>query len=245
MKIDKEILNVLSNSIINENSLILSGQLDRKLYLKTNEVLVLAGGKWDRKTKSHLFKSNVSDIIDQIILTEEILNPQEFGYFPTPEIIVKQMIDLANISPEMLILEPSAGQGAIAKEIAKTNKVDCVEILQEYTDILSNENIYNKVINNDFLDITPTPIYDRVVMNPPFSKQADIKHVLHALKFLKPNGLLVSVMSASVCFRENALTKEFRELVNNNGRIIPLPENSFKLSGTNVNTVLVCIDSNI
>jgi 16S rRNA G1207 methylase RsmC len=35
-------------------------------------------------------------------------------------------------------------------------------------------------------------------MNPPFARQADIHHVNHALKFLKPDGLLVSVMSAGV-----------------------------------------------
>lgn len=68
------------------------------------------------------------------------------------------------------------------------------------------------------MKIEPTPIYDRIVMNPPFLKQADIHHVNHALKFLRPDtGLLVSVMSAGVSFRVNNLTTSFRQLVAERG----------------------------
>lgn len=81
-------------------------------------------------------------------------------------------------------------------------------------------------------------------MNPPFSRQADIKHVSHALKFLKPNGRLVSVMASSMTFRSNKLTTEFRELIDlRNGWIEKLPEGAFKSSGTMVNTVIVVIDA--
>ena len=100
----------------------------------------------------------------------------------------------------------------------------------------------DSVFEADFLEVMPNPIYDRVVMNPPFSRQADIMHVLHALQFLKPGGLLVSVMAASVTFRENKLTTDFRATVEARGGYIePLPENSFKASGTGVNTVLAAI----
>ena len=72
--------------------------------------------------------------------------------------------------------------------------------------------------------------------------QADIHHVTHALKFLKPGGKLVSVMSASVIFRENKLTKEFRDLVESRGGFFEkLPDGSFKESGTMVRTVIVVI----
>jgi hypothetical protein len=50
-------------------------------------------------------------------------------------------------------------------------------------------------------------------MNLPFAKQDDIRHVLHALKFLKPGGHLVAIMSASTMFRANKLATDFRELV--------------------------------
>lgn len=98
------------------------------------------------------------------------------------------------------------------------------------------------VTKADFLLASPNPVYDRVMMNPPFAKQADIRHVLHALKFLRPDGLLVSVMSAGVTFRDNRLTQDFRDLVRSRGGDIEaLPDGAFKASGTMVNTVIVTI----
>lgn len=242
MKINNDVLTVLSNSEISGNTLKLTGQLDRKLYVKTNEVLEAAGGKWNRKAKAHIFPDDATEIIEQIILTGEITKPQDFGYFPTPEPIVEQLIGLANVKTGMSVLEPSAGQGNIAKEIAKITNVDCVELLPENVKKLDELELPGDVFVSNFLNLKPFQVYDRIVMNPPFAKQDDIRHVTHALKFLKPNGKLVSVMSASVVFRTNKLTCEFRDLVlDRDGEIIPLPEGSFKQSGTGVNTVIVVI----
>jgi type I restriction-modification system DNA methylase subunit len=81
-------------------------------------------------------------------------------------------------------------------------------------------------------------------MNPPFAKQADIRHVMHAMAFLAPQGRLVSVMASGVTFRTNALTENFRELMKaHNGTIEALPESTFAESGTNVNTVIVTMEA--
>lgn len=74
------------------------------------------------------------------------------------------------------------------------------------------------------------------------SAQADIDYVLHAYKFLKPGGRLVSIMSSSVTFRENRKTVEFRELLNACGTFGHNPEGSFKESGTMVNTIIVVMN---
>lgn len=227
--------------------LVLQGQLDRALYTQTNKVLEAAGGKWDRKAKAHVFPVDASDAMEQIIQTGEVTLirtiQQDFGYFPTPRDVVKRAILLADVDAGMLVLEPSAGQGAIAFELVDCGAtVDCVELLESnYTALVRGKNI-GKVQQADFLSIEPSPLYDRVVMNPPFAKQADIHHVNHALKFLKPDGLLVSVMSASVTFRDNKLTQDFRDLIRaRDGDIEALPEGAFKDSGTMVRTVIVTI----
>ncbi len=94
----------------------------------------------------------------------------------------------------------------------------------------------------DFLLIPERPGYDRVIMNPPFADKADIAHIRHALGFLRPGGILVSVMSAGVQFREDRTTAAFRELVTSSGgEITALPDGSFAESGTDVRTVLVTI----
>lgn len=248
MRVDNEVLNVLSAAQCIGNNLFLTGQLDRNLYTRTNKVLEAAGGKWNRKEKAHVFDIDASDRIEQIILTGDVMVPKDdFEYFPTPQNVVRHVIHLAEIGDGMKVLEPSAGQGAIAKAVhsaAKDVMVDMYELMPANNDILHGLNLSLSGIGEptDFLTVEPNSIYDRVVMNPPFGRQADIKHVSHAMKFLKPGGLLVSVMSSSVTFRNNKLTSDFRQLIEERGgHIEELPEGSFKSSGTMVNTVIVVI----
>ena len=98
----------------------------------------------------------------------------------------------------------------------------------------------------DFLSMEPEDYlgncYDRVIMNPPFSNQQDIKHVNHALKFLKDDGVLVSVMSPGFTFRENKLSVDFKTMLEERGGYYEKnPEGSFKVFGTLVKTVIVVI----
>ncbi|WP_437609604.1 methyltransferase [Erwinia sp. V71] len=248
MRVDKEVLNVLSACQCEGNNLILTGQLDRNLYTRTNKVIEAAGGKWNRKAKAHVFDMNASDRIEQIILTGDVVVPKDdFEFFPTPPDVVERLIELADIQNGMRVLEPSAGRGALAVAAQKSAigvKVDMVELMPENNTYLINLQIPDAKIGEpfDFLKIEPMPSFDRVVMNPPFGRQADIKHVSHALKFLKPGGLLVSVMASSVTFRSNKLTSDFRQLIEERGgHIEELPEGAFKSSGTMVNTIIAVI----
>lgn len=248
MQVDNEVLNVLSAADCIGNSLILTGQLDRKLYARTNKVIEAAGGKWNRKTKAHVFDIEAAERIEQIILTGDVVVPKnDFEFFPTPKAVAALVINLADIQNGMSVLEPSAGRGALAQAAqaaASKVKVDMFELMPENNSYLHELNIPFSAIGwpLDFLTIEPKATFDRVVMNPPFSRQADIKHVLHALKFLKQGGKLVSVMASSVTFRNNKLTTDFRKLVvSRGGRIEALPQGAFKSSGTMVNAVIVVI----
>jgi hypothetical protein len=243
MKITEDVLTVLSAGQTTGKSYTLpTGQLDRALYTKVNKVLEAAGGKWDRKTKTHIFDSDAEERMDQILTTGEVAIPKdEFEFFPTPPAVVKKMHDAAEILMGMFLLEPSAGRGALIEMLPGVDIV-CVEKMPTNADYL--ESLHFPVIRGDFLDVLPkNPVYDRVLMNPPFSKGQDVQHVTHALGFLKPGGRLVAIMGAGVIFRQDKRTAEFRELVQAMGGTIErLPEGSFKSSGTMVNTVIVVID---
>ncbi len=260
MKVANEVLNVLATAEFAGPRLMLTGQLDRKLYISTNAVLEAAGGKWDRKAKAHVFPVDAADAMEQIIQTGEVTLiktiQQDFGYFPTPAPVVARLMELAQVTPTMGVLEPSAGQGAIVLALLdRTTDVMAYELLEANCEKLvkavredPTKGGMCMVVQQDFLAKEPMPstsrlgFYDRVVMNPPFAKQADIKHVLHALKFLKPDGLLVSVMSAGVTFRDDKLTQSFRDLVRaREGEIEALDDGAFKSSGTMVRTVIVTI----
>lgn len=243
------ILSILSASRIDVNKVFLPDvQLDRKSYQDVNKVLDALGGKWSRKDKAHIFNDDPTEQLEEVILLGRIerkKNPlKELGFFPTPDDLAKYVISQANIEHKQLVLEPSAGSGQLLKALNKTNKeihTVCYEINPDMQFGLSG--MADEVFIQDFLSVNPEPKFHRVVMNPPFNKsRADIHHVLHAFKFLKDGGRLVAIMPASVTFRDDNLTNQLRDLVLSQGQIEELPENSFKESGTLVNTVLVTLN---
>ncbi len=245
MKVATDVMALLSASRTSGNQLFITGgQLERGLYSRLDKTLKAAGGKWNTKAKAHLFAGDAADAIENIIMTGEVTVPQDFGYFPTPPTVVGKLLELAQIGVGMLALEPSAGRGAIAEAlIVEGVDVDCIELLPENAKHLIGAKVYQSVFVGDFFSVEPVQKYDRVVMNPPFDKKrSDIHHVMHALKFLKPRGLLVAVMPTGVIFREDALSRDFRGIVSaHGGHIVNLPDASFKASGTMVSTCIAVI----
>jgi predicted RNA methylase len=241
MRVANDVLAVLSACTTAGSLLTLPGQLDRAMYLRVNEVLEAAGGKWQRKAKAHLFPTDAGDVMDQVIVAGEVAKPQDFGCFYTPPAVVARLVQLADLGPGSWLLEPSAGRGAIASAFHPTAYVECVELLPANAAYLRSLD-FESVNEADFLTVPPVRVFDRVAMNPPFAKQADIHHVNHALRFVRPGGRLVAVMAAGVSFRSNSLTVSFREMVAERGGLFEdVPTGAFKESGTMVNTVIVSI----
>lgn len=245
MNVATDVMALLSASRTEGNKLFITGgQLEKSLYTRLDKTLKAAGGKWNTKAKAHLFDGDAAEAIENIIMTGEVTVPQDFGYFPSPAAVVTKLLDLAQLGVGMFALEPSAGRGAIAEAlILRGVDVDCIELLPENAKHLVDAKVYQSVVVDDFLSVEPVQRYDRVVMNPPFDKKrSDIHHVLHALKFLKPRGLLVAVMPTGVMFREDALSRDFRGIVSaQSGSIVNLPDASFKASGTLVSTCIAVI----
>jgi hypothetical protein len=239
--IDEDTRRILSRVTIDGVTVFLTcGQLDRKQYQAVNDVLTNIGGKWDRKPKGHVFASDPSDSLEQVLLSGEITKPEKYGYFPTPPEVARKLVGLAGVEPGMSVLEPEAGQGGIADHLPAGCSLDCIEFLSDNVKVLEGKGY--KVTQGDFLSVEPKPLYHRVVMNPPFERQADIDHVKHAWDCVQPGGRLAAIMSTGILFRENKKTIEFRAMVDEYGYVERLPENSFKSSGTSVSTCMVVMD---
>jgi hypothetical protein len=149
-----------------------------------------------------------------------------------------------------MILEPSAGKGAIAVTLRRAFPgiwIDCIEYDQKRCAALADKLIgYSHVFCGDFMEWNPTwegrNVYDRVFMNPPFENQQDTFHVVRAYGFLKEGGKLASVMSEGTFFRGDKAATTFRSWLQEvGGKSIKLPPESFKGSGTGVGTRLVFI----
>lgn len=247
MKIQSDVLAIIDQSAVSGCQLVLPGQLNRDVYMRVAKIIEAVGGKWNRKAKAHLFEGDAVEAIEPLLLTGEVtFRKQEFGQFYTPADIAQLVIMATLVKPGDIFLEPSAGRGDIAAAaVVAGATVDCVEIDPFNISFLREDRRYRSVEGRDFLSkgIAAGPVlYDAIGMNPPFAKQADIHHVLHAANFLAKGGRLAAIMSAGVLFRQNKLTTDFRAFVDGRGGSIePLPDNAFKESGTNVNTVLVTI----
>ena len=235
MRISNDVADVLADSSVTDNKLFLPNiKLERGLYLELNNVLTSIGGKWDRKEGAHIFKEDVSKIVEGILLTGEYTDAKrEFQFFQTPMNLVHKMVDIAGIQVGETVLEPSAGLGRIASML---RRCDCIELNPENVKTLIGQGF--NVTQGDFLEMDLS--YDVVVANPPFSKQQDVDHITKMISIAERK--VVAVASAAVLFRTNKKTVAFRELVASyGGTITPLPEGTFKESGTNVNTCLVVV----
>lgn len=162
-------------------------------------------------------------------------------FFPTPESESVEVVELADIKPGMKVLEPSAGMGHIADKIRETGAdVDVVEMASKLREHLALKD-YN-IVGDDFLEYKPTLAYDRIVMNPPFSKDQDIKHINHAYSMLKPGGKLVAVTSSMAGDKANTINKNFRQFLDQvSATETPIKEGAFKESfnPTSVNTKII------
>jgi hypothetical protein len=246
VQIDTDVMDVLTAAETDGNGLRLTGQLDPKLYKRVNKALEAAGGKWHRGKQAHLFTDDAAGILAALTGTGTVLTDSDAQFFPTPAAVCDRLFELAELGDgDLTALEPSAGRGAIASRLwPHVDTVDCIELHQKYAADIEAGDYARNLWTGDFLAFAPHPEYDRVVMNPPFTRGQDIDHVRHALRFLVPGGLLVSVMMSSILTREDRKHSEFREMVAAaGGHFEKLPGRAFRESGTDISTVIVVIRS--
>ena len=255
MILTPEQIRILQEGKIEENRFYLQSQLDRKQYLNINEVLETIGLKWTKWKKAHIIdwltQEELENAINDVIETGEVETLKEtikkFQFYPTPKEVAKYLIELADIKQWEDVLEPSAWLWDIVSEIDKTNCRDIFMFeldpnkIDELIKIRDNRKWERKYIIDccDFLNRETMIKVPKIIMNPPFSKSQDVKHILEAYKYLQDWWRIVSVASSAIQTREWKLYDELRAL---NPEFIKLPDWSFKESWTMVNSVIVVIN---
>jgi hypothetical protein len=154
----------------------------------------------------------------------------------TPEKIVGQLIALAGIGASSKVLEPEAGIGSIADEAKKTTlHVDCIEIAGHFRELLELKG--HNLVGDDLFNCDPRPVYDAVLMNPPFSDEC--RHIRHAYGFLKPGGRLVTVCGAMMMRTDNKKYNEYREWLEGQRFRFVDTEDKFEMTGTNTKILVI------
>ncbi len=167
------------------------------------------------------------------------------GFFPTPAPLVRLLLRQAALRPDHVVLEPSAGKGDIADAVrAQGLQVDCVERHHGLREVLEAKG--HRLVAVDCLLYRPGPVYDRVLMNPPFERGQDIEHIEHAARLLKPGGRLVAVASSGALTRQDRRASAFRTWLADRGAEVLDVEpgafagaQSFRQTSVNVRVVVV------
>ena len=155
----------------------------------------------------------------------------------TPPELAKELVALAGVRKDSRVLEPEAGIGNIADAVKEvTDHVDCIERMTDFCEILKLKK--HNVIGNDLLTAETAPIYDAVVMNPPFSEECE--HIKRAFDFLRPGGSLVAVCSSSIQWKSTRKYEQFRDWLSEHTHSIDECGAKFEMTG--VHTVVLVVD---
>ncbi len=160
---------------------------------------------------------------------------KDLQFYWSPAEVIARALEVAGIyqqrdysrseAPAHRVLEPSCGDGRILDELrARGCRPFGIEVHAGRAAEARAKG--HSVLTGNFLDQPARPEFDYVVMNPPFYGRHYVKHVLHALRFLKPGGTLVSILPATAHYDHQELQGQWTDL----------PVGSFSEAGTNVPT---------
>lgn len=178
----------------------------------------------------------------------------DLQFYPTPAKVANRLCSKAGMPPGedgiCRVLEPSCGEGAIMEAVKRyalndNNDYYCrVDNCRRRPKISVQGIEYDaaraaiarekgfQVHTGNFLQVAPQPIFDVVLMNPPFYGQHYQAHIEHARKFLKPDGVLYAILPENAVSSHGYIERPER----GQETWEDLPVGSFSASGTNINT---------
>ena len=237
-----ELIESIRKMTVNGNRLELPKDEQFANYAQVKKCLLTAGGKYNKC--GFIFQEDAKIIKDRLVGGEAINDKKKFQAFFSPELVVDMILGRADIRETDRWLEPSAGQAALAdRAFYISQDYVMVELMPENCQALRR--MHYDVMNEDFLKVTAGQLgsFDKIIANPPFTKNQDIDHIRHMYSFLNDNGRLVSVASRSWLTGSQKKQLAFKEWLEEvGGTVEEVSAGAFKESGTNISTVIVTIN---
>lgn len=175
-------------------------------------------------------------------------NRKGIDFYPTPEPLGQKMIEWANVKEDESVLEPSAGNGAIAMWVPKNITLTAVEpsfdLFSKLSARASGSN--RKIVQSTFEDFNIINKVNAVVMNPPFGAAGTtaLQHLQKAYHHLKNGGRIVALVP------RGAFDTKFEKWQNDDNfpkdlyvrSRINLPAVTFEQAGTKINAQIIILD---
>lgn len=195
------------------------------------------GGHWRDRAGGFVYLKK------SLLMSESDKFKEDNQFFKTPTSIVKRMIELSDLQPNAVVLEPSAGDGAILDCLPKESSFIAIE-----PNSLNNQRLRDKGYNSYFLkfeeyyqqNVGRKRIFTNVIMNPPFKGDLLVNHIFMAYDLLMDNGVLVSIIKENLLYMNDNKSLEFKKWLDYNDAFVEmLPYGSFKESGTMIDTGII------
>jgi hypothetical protein len=175
------------------NCVTLSNDLSKHVRAETEAVLSALGGV--QTGQGWQFDYPPLPLITSVAVSGVVPDGKTHQFYPTPPEVAARAIELAEIQPEHVCLEPSAGIGNLAALMPRSTL--CIEVAALRCDVLRARG--HVVEQADFLTWAADArikgrLFDRVVMNPPFDGGRWQAHLLAASRLVKPSGRLVAIL---------------------------------------------------
>ena len=245
---------ILRESRIEGNRLVLPQQLDRATYREIDKVITAMGGHWDRRQRAHVFPEDPAQVIAAAVASGSTPNatPAADAFYATPDSLAQRIVTgthsgIAELEAGARVLEPSAGDGVLVRAVLAANptvRVTAVEPDAGRAGTIGSD-ARVEIVESTFEDFAATAPgrYAAVVMNPPFALPGQptvwIDHLHAAWNLLTPGGRLLAIVPSGYIFRTDRRHTTIRKLITEHGGHEALPPGAFTASGTQVNTVLL------
>ena len=262
MTISKPVQQALKDCSITHNTLTPPARkLPAKVYADLKKAMIAAEGKWYGQVGQFIFPAHVNPtaIVGEIMRTGSMtVRKQVYQEFFTPPVLADKMACCINehfatsdpMPTHISVLEPSAGRGALVEAILGCvgnpwawNICACEKQACNADYIVKDPRV--RVVEGDFLDqVSPVypgskndgAAYDAIIMNPPFGGKTWLKHIQHALTFLRTNGVLVAVVPSSAKLPDLTFIQD-----KSNVHITPVPFADFEDTDVKVSILTIGI----
>ncbi|BBA64845.1 TPA: DUF4942 domain-containing protein [Escherichia coli] len=198
--------------------------------------LMLGGRSNEEKKNCYRFDFDPVPVFESIFINGTLPDQDSHQFYPTKGDLRRSAVDLAELKDSHSVLDPSAGFGDFLELLPRKVGVTAIEIHPVAAATLRAKG-YN-TIQGDFLKLKPTDtgLFDRVLMNPPYSEGRWSRHLFHALSFIKPGGKLVAVLPSSA-----SSSQKFDAIGEGYGVSFSDPYTR-AFEGTTVSVVIITID---
>lgn len=176
------------------------GAEEHRAYREACDVLQALGGV--HQDGVFRFDYSIREVIAEVVASGVVPDQRAHQYYPTPAELAARVVAAAGIEAHHSVLEPSAGQGALAT-LMPAQQTTLVEISPLFAKVLRAKG--REVIQTDFLRWRPRRRFDRIVMNPPFDRGQWREHLAHASELLAGGGRIVAVLPMGASGRADLL----------------------------------------